>query len=142
MSDPKTEIVLTITVTEKNGKPHILVSGAPAHEMPIVRSGLFADRHRLLDEVWVEIKKRKPQIVKVKSEKPAVKKPTSIAKDELKSDQLVDEATEQIADEAPAADDGAPESGEDDDTPIATGVRSDEPLPPIEGDTIPEVTHG
>jgi hypothetical protein len=134
MNENKNEIVLTITVTEKNGKPHILVSGAPAHEMPIVRSGLFADRHRLLDEVWVEIKKRKPQIVKVKAEKPATKPVASKSADE---DKPTGQGDQLVADDIPAADNGAPESGEDGDTPIATGVRSDEPeqLPMIEGDT-------
>lgn len=58
-------VVITITVMPlKDGKRRVLVSGAPDGEMPVVKAGLFADLHRLLDETWIALLKRKPQVVK------------------------------------------------------------------------------
>lgn len=64
VSEPK-PIRLPLTVMpSKNGKRKTMVSAAPEGEMPIARTGLFADRHALLDEVWGELQHRQPQVVK------------------------------------------------------------------------------
>ena len=61
----ETPIVLTITIKPiKGGKRMIIVSGAPQDEMPSIKTGQFAERHALLDAVYFELLKRKPQQVK------------------------------------------------------------------------------
>ena len=71
MTDKPSDIILTITVSPlANSKRQVLVSGAPEKEMPVVRTGLFPELHGLIDQVWIELMKRKPQVVTVKVEKP------------------------------------------------------------------------
>lgn len=67
MSDAPIIITLEIFPADGKGKRKLIVSGAPQHEMPVVRTGLFAQRHDLLDEVWIALGTRKPQVVKVKA---------------------------------------------------------------------------
>ncbi len=64
-SNQKT-IVLMVEVlpADAKGNRKIIVSGAPKEEMPIVRAGLFANRHTLLDEIYRDVMKRKPQVIK------------------------------------------------------------------------------
>lgn len=70
-TEPK-PITLTIVVLPiKNGKRSIVVSGAPEGEMPIVETGVFADLHRLIDQVWLTLLQRKPQVVTIKTDKKA-----------------------------------------------------------------------
>lgn len=67
MSEPTNTppaVILSIAVNPfQNGKRTIVISGAPAGEMPIVRTGKFSEMHALLDEVWLELNKRKPKVV-------------------------------------------------------------------------------
>ena len=127
----KADIVLTMTVSEKGSKLVVVVSGAPQHEMPTVRSGVFADRHRLLDEVWVELKKRKPQVVKVPKEK--TDKSTKPAADTTTEpgDQLVAEEPDQAPDPVEKALDDA---GANLEPEIPDPDETEEQLPLIEGD--------
>lgn len=70
MDAKQKDIIITIQVSPvSGGKRKVLISGAPEQEMPIVRAGVFADMNRLLGEVWIELQKRKPQVVKVPKEK-------------------------------------------------------------------------
>lgn len=64
-SNQKT-IVLMVEVlpADARGNRKIIVSGAPKEEMPLVRAGLFANRHALLDEIYRDVMKRKPQVIK------------------------------------------------------------------------------
>lgn len=67
MSDKPSDIILTITVSPlANGKRKVLVGGAPEKEMPVVRAGAFAELHDLIDQVWIALMKREPQVVTVK----------------------------------------------------------------------------
>jgi hypothetical protein len=110
-----TEIVITLTVKEPKGKGRpIIVSAAPAGEMPLILTGLFQDRHRLLDEIWIDLLTRKPQIVKVAAAKVA---------DEKKVAEKDGDESEEA--EAPAA--------ETEEKPDQL-VRPAEDLPVIEGD--------
>lgn len=57
-------IILTIEVLPlKKGKREIIVSGAPAGEMPVVHAGVFADVHTLINTTWAELLRRDPQPV-------------------------------------------------------------------------------
>jgi hypothetical protein len=68
MSDKDKTTIITIAIAPlSGGKRKVVISGAPELEMPIVKVGTFADLHRLLDEVWVALLKRQPQVVKVKT---------------------------------------------------------------------------
>jgi hypothetical protein len=94
--------LLTVTVMPaKNGKRKIIVSGAPAGEMPIVRTGLFADRHVLLDEVWGELQHRKPQVVKAKGQTKKDKAPNeqaqAVAAEVLEGESANPASAEQLA---------------------------------------------
>lgn len=62
-AEPK-PVVLTVTIFPlKNGKRPLVISGAPDGEMPVVRTGNFSEIHRLFDELWLEMIKRKPKVV-------------------------------------------------------------------------------
>ena len=130
MNDQPSDIVITISITPAaNGKRKIIISGAPEKEMPVVRTGTFPDLHRLIDETWVKLMKREPQVVtikeKVKSAKSKVQKAHG---DQLDADNEQDEvpdAAEQAIDEQ------APPLTEPDDTI----EQAEQDLPKIEGDT-------
>lgn len=60
--EPK-PIVMTIAVyPPRKGQRQIVVSGAPEGELPAVRSGVFADLHQMINQMWMELIKRKPQV--------------------------------------------------------------------------------
>ena len=104
--DPILPIVLTVTVyPPKKNKRRVVVSGAPEGEMPLLLTGLFQERHALLDQAYAECLKRKPQLVTIEEKKTTKRK----------SDQLVG-STETIT-----------ETLKDDE-------GTEEELPAIEGD--------
>jgi hypothetical protein len=113
--------VITITVKEPKGKGRpIIVSAAPEGEMPIILTGLFQDRHTLLDEIWVQLLTRKPQVVKV-----AAEKKVAAAKD----------APTEFPDEAEKDEDATPAPEEKPDQLVRPADA--EGLPIIEGDEDP-----
>ncbi len=60
-SDGQEKIVIVIEVAPpKDGKRRILVTGAPVGELPAVYTGVFADLHKLVDQVWIAVNTRKP----------------------------------------------------------------------------------
>ena len=64
------DIVITITVKElRHGKRPIIVSAAPAGEMPLIITGHFPDRYTLIDDAFAQLLTRKSKVVKVASEK-------------------------------------------------------------------------
>ena len=65
------DIVITITVKPlKGGKRPVIVSAAPAGEMPVIVTGFFQEHEALFQAVWIELLTRKPKIVKnTKAEK-------------------------------------------------------------------------
>jgi hypothetical protein len=130
MSDKDTkDIVILMTVSEKAKMLKIVISGAPQGEMPVICSGLFADRYKLLDQVWVEIKKRQPQVVKVKSGNPvSSSKKTPQGKKIFKAGELV---------EGKNGDDQSVAEDEHDEAPDAAEAAIDAQTPPI---TEPEDT--
>lgn len=70
MSKPTTKptaesIVITLEIfpTDAKGNRKLILTGAPKNQMPELRAGAFADRHQLLDELWIALLKREPQVV-------------------------------------------------------------------------------
>jgi hypothetical protein len=64
--DPILPVVLTVTVyPPKKNKRLVVVSGAPEGEMPLLLTGLFQDRHTLLDQAYAQCLKRDPQLVTI-----------------------------------------------------------------------------
>lgn len=95
-SNQKT-IVLMVEVlpADAKGNRKIIVSGAPKEEMPIVRAGLFANRHSLLDEIYRDVMKRKPQVIKRAAT-------ASAKRDDSKSDDEPETTAEEQGDDADA----------------------------------------
>ncbi len=61
-------VVITLTIFPlKHRKRPLLISAAHAGEMPLVHSSTFDQLHPALNQVWLELMKRKPQTVKVGS---------------------------------------------------------------------------
>ncbi len=137
------DTIITITVSPvANGKRRVLISGAPEQEMPVVRVGTFAELHHLLDEVWVMLQKRKPQVVKVKAEKPAAKPTakTAATKSEDADQDEVEEGTKQgdqlVEDTPDEAPDPVKKAFDDAGGNLLRDVPDEpEQLPLIEGDT-------
>jgi hypothetical protein len=63
MSDGDITIITTIHPAKK-GHRAVTVMAAPDGEMPVCRTGLFAERHQLVDQAYGELLRRKPQAVK------------------------------------------------------------------------------
>jgi len=77
MSDDVVERVITITVDIlpiKDGKRVVMMAGAPAGEMPEMMVGTFPAMHAMLDQLWMTLRTRKPQVVKVKGQKDEAEK--------------------------------------------------------------------
>jgi hypothetical protein len=54
-TDPILPIVLTVTVyAPKKGVRKVVVSGAPEGEMPLLLTGVFQERHALLDRAYAQ----------------------------------------------------------------------------------------
>lgn len=128
-NDPKPiTLIVTIYPPKKNVR-HVMVSGAPEGEMPLLFTGIFQERHALLDQAFAGVLKREPQIVTLKADKASTAKSiTGDASDdeteeadskETASDQLVSEVSE-------------PENAES--VPVSP-ITSAEELPAIDGDT-------
>lgn len=133
MSDKPSDIILTITIAPAvNGKRKIIVSGAPEKEMPVVRTGMFPDLHRLLDETWVELMKRQPQIVTIKEARNAAK--------EKKSAKKGDDEGLDVTDEIETLNADGDQSDADDEESEAQADTPTEPedLTTIEGDDEPD----
>jgi hypothetical protein len=60
--EEKPTLIMVEVLPLKNGKRNVIVSAAPAGEMPVARKGAFAAVHTLINEVWAELLKRKPQV--------------------------------------------------------------------------------
>lgn len=76
------KVVITLEIGEpKKGVRALIISGAPAGEMPLIKAGTFAERHALLDQMWAELLRRPDQTPKVTEPKTDTKK-TAPAKDE------------------------------------------------------------
>ena len=72
MANELKPIVLTVTIyPPKKGVRKVVVTGAPEGEMPLLLSGVFAERHALIDQAFSGVLKRDPQVVTLKEEKPA-----------------------------------------------------------------------
>lgn len=51
--------VVTVKPATKDGRP-IIVCAAPQGELPIIKTGVFAQLHPLINEVWGELQRREP----------------------------------------------------------------------------------
>lgn len=126
MSGAPIVITLEIFPADAKSKRKLIVSGAPKGEMPVVLSGLFAERHTLLDQLWIALGTRKPQVVKVKT----------AAKKGEKKDGEADEAEKDAGDEKTAG-----ESSADAEAPVEQSEPPTEPeteveiIPPVEAQT-------
>ena len=64
------DININIVVKDlKHGKRPIIVSAAPAGEMPLILTGHFQDLDALIRAAWMQVLTRKPKTVKVAGEK-------------------------------------------------------------------------
>ena len=116
-------IILTIHPPKKTSR-RVDVAAAPEGEMPLLLTGAFADRHKLADQAFAALLKRKPQTVKASSngtgkKKTTKHKPSSPAKPDTDTDT-----------------DAEPETGP---TGPIPEVELDADLPVIEGDDSPGV---
>jgi hypothetical protein len=119
--DPILPVVLTVTVyPPKKGKRMVVVSGAPEGEMPLLLTGLFQDRHALLDQAYAQCLKRDPQLVTIAEPKAKPGKSKSVTAGTEDDDEEVAEGTDQLVEVVPVS-------------PIIE-TDSDEELPAIEGD--------
>lgn len=127
--DPKPITLIVTIYPPKKGIRPVMVSGAPEGEMPLLFTGIFQERHALLDQAFAGVLKREPQIVTLKADKASTAKSiTGDASDdeteeadskETASDQLVSEVSE-------------PDNAES--VPVSPITSTDE-LPAIDGDT-------
>lgn len=119
-------ILVTIEIgVLKDGKRKLTISGAPEKEMPVVRTGIFADVHTLFDQVWIELQKREPQPITIKAT------PAQSAQSQTKEDDGLHTPIDEAA-PIPAAPVPSPNP-----VPIPQA-----PLPTIEGDTVVDVKAG
>lgn len=127
MSASDKDIVLTITAqpVDGKGKRKIVVAGAREGEMPLIRTGTFADLYKLIDDVWIEVNTRTGAAVKGKTGATKKAKPAP----RLKTKKRTKRSGSEAAVEEPAA---AAEEVEE--TPAAA-EPAEEQLPVIEGDT-------
>ena len=56
-------ITFEIGAPDKKGIRPILASAGRANELPLIATGTFAERHALLDNLWMQLAKREPLIV-------------------------------------------------------------------------------
>ena len=110
MDDKVITIITTIHPVKRGGKRAITVAAAPEGELPLMLTGVFADRHQLADRAFGELIKRKPVTPKLTPGK----------------------AAKEVAESEPAEAPAAPELAVDEVGPIETPAT--EPLPAIAGD--------
>jgi len=132
--DPILPVVLTVTVyPPKKNKRMVVVSGAPEGEMPLVLTGLFQERHALLDQAYAQCMKRKPQLVTLKGDKSSkpdkAKSITGGVEDDDEETSVTEsDATDQLVTDAEVSE---PKNAES--VPVSPITESELPL--IEGDT-------
>jgi hypothetical protein len=135
-------VVITLEIGEpKKGMRALVISGAPAGEMPLIKAGTFAERHALLDQMWADLLRRPdqtPTVTEPKAAKPAAGKADVKESDEVESETTDDngESTEfaDVMDKASTetVEETAPEQG--DQLVVPVGVAPAD-LPVIEGDS-------
>ncbi len=119
-------LIVTIYPPKKNVR-HVMVSGAPEGEMPLIFIGNFQERHALLDQAFAGVLKREPQIVTLK-----VDKSRSVTGDVVDEE----EPGNREPDEDAASDQLVSDSGDGESVPVSP-ITESENLPQIEGDTNP-----
>lgn len=118
------DIVITVVIKPLKGKSRkVLVTGAPVGEMLAQLTGTFEERHSLIDQMYADLLKRKPQVVT----KPKPKNGGRSTPQTTKPDE-----PEATAEAEPAA---TEESGEE----VVITTLPDN-LPVIEGDTDEQMT--
>lgn len=130
--DAPKPITLIVTIyPPKKGQRHVMVSGAPEGEMPLLFTGIFQERHALLDQAFAGVLKREPQIVTLKDDKPGKSKSITASADDDDEETSVTEsdATDQLVTDAEVSE---PESAES--VPVSPITSADD-LPVIDGDT-------
>lgn len=66
-------ILITIDISPpSNGQRSVVVSGAPAGEIPVIMVATFAQLHPTVNAVWAELAKRAPQVPDLTPAKTAV----------------------------------------------------------------------
>lgn len=139
-------VVITLEIGEsKKGMRALVISGAPAGEMPLIKAGTFAERHALLDQMWADLLRRpdqtptitEPKPAKTKPDKVDVKESVDVENEPAEVDAETDSGTEPSI-EQPAAG-GPPETDSDQlrDAPVGVATPVAEPpaeLPAIEND--------
>jgi hypothetical protein len=127
--DPILPVVLTVTVyPPKKNKRMVVVSGAPEGEMPLFLTGLFQDRHTLLDQAYAQCLKRDQQLVTIaepKSKKSGIKYGPGATVENDDEDEETPETTGQLVTDETA-----------EDVPVSPSTEA-ENLPAIEGDDAP-----
>jgi len=131
--DAPKPITLIVTIyPPKKGQRHVMVSGAPEGEMPLIFTGIFQERHALLDQAFAGVLKREPQIVTLKDDKPGKSKSITASADDDDDDEnsvTESEATDQLVTDAEVSE---PENAES--VPVSP-ITNTEELPAIDGDT-------
>lgn len=106
------KVVITLEIGEsKKGMRPLVISGAPAGEMPLIKSGTFAERHALLDQMWAELLRRPDQTPTITEPKPTKNTPAKV-KTVGATTSYDDETADEAADETPAEADDANTDGE------------------------------
>lgn len=132
------KVVITLEIGEpKKGQRALVISGAPAGEMPLIKAGTFAERHVLLDQMWAELLRRPDQTPKITEPKTSKVKeipPGTDAKPETndETESAEDDTGAEPATEQPAVS-GAPEV-ESDQLVVTPAVEPPADLPAIEND--------
>jgi len=132
--DPKPITLIVTIYPPKKGQRHVMVSGAPEGEMPLLFTGIFQERHALLDQAFAGVLKREPQIVTLKDDKPGKPdKAKSITGDASDDETEEAESKEAASDQlVTVAEVSEPDSAES--VPVSPITSADD-LPVIDGDT-------
>lgn len=119
MSEQPINIVITIQPPNKANQRRVDVMGAPVGEMPLLLSGSFADRHKLVDQVYGQLVRRAPQVLKGAAAKDQVQAEAEPAAAEAPADQIgpVETPAAETTEALPviAGDDAPAEGSEGDD---------------------------
>ena len=136
--DAPKPITLIVTIyPPKKGQRHVMVSGAPEGEMPLLFTGIFQERHALLDQAFAGVLKREPQIVTLKDDKPGKSKSITASADD--DDDSTESTKQSDASDQLVSDDGLPSpigegQGDGESVPVSPITSADD-LPAIDGDT-------
>lgn len=129
--DPKPITLIVTIYPPKKGQRHVMVSGAPEGEMPLLFTGIFQERHALLDQAFAGVLKREPQIVTLKADKASTAKSITgdASDDETEEAESKEAASDQLVTDAEVSE---PENAES--VPVSP-ITNTEELPAIDGDT-------